>query len=102
MYLTMLDGELSREEYIEGWYSSKGIEDHLINVYLSRSYIMKYMKPDIYLPGGIMLQARYIYWSLYELDITTKITLSSLALTHSYRLSILLIKLEIRFKIKLR
>jgi hypothetical protein len=39
------------------------------------------MKPDIYLLGGIMLQAQNIYWSLYELDITTKITLSSLALT---------------------
>jgi len=31
MYLTtMLDGEVSSEGYIEGWYSSKGIEDHLI------------------------------------------------------------------------
>ena len=43
--------------------------------------LVEYMKQDIYLLGGIMLQAPNIYWSLYELDITTKITLSSLALT---------------------
>lgn len=43
--------------------------------------LVEYMKQDIYLLGGIMLQAQNIYLSLYELDITTKITLSSLALT---------------------
>jgi len=64
---------------------SKGEVDHtsvvLDNLASRKRELVEYMKPDIYLLGGIMLQAQNIYWSLYELDITTKITLSSLALT---------------------
>lgn len=39
------------------------------------------MQQDLYLIGGIMLRAQDIYLNLYHIDITTKITLSSLALT---------------------
>lgn len=64
---------------------SKGEVDHtsvvMDNLASRKRELVEYMKQDIYLLGGIMLQAQNIYWSLYELDITTKITLSSLALT---------------------
>lgn len=39
------------------------------------------MKQDILLLGGVMLKAQEIYWKLYKVDIESKITLSSLALT---------------------
>nr|GEV34281.1 DNA polymerase-like [Tanacetum cinerariifolium] len=43
------------------------------------------MKTDILLLGGVMQEAQNIYWKLYQLDIKSKITLSSLAL-NSFRL----------------
>lgn len=64
---------------------SKGEVDHtsvvMDNLASRKRELVEYMKQDIYLLGGIMLQAQNIYLSFYELDITTKITLSSLALT---------------------
>lgn len=39
------------------------------------------MKQDILLLGGVMQKAQEIYWTLYKLDIESKITLSSLALS---------------------
>jgi len=63
---------------------SKGEVDHtsvVMDNFASRKReLVEYMKQDIYLLGGIMLQAPNIYWSLYELYITTKNTLSSLVL----------------------
>jgi len=47
---------------------------------LRKVELLEYMKQDIYLLGGIMQRAQDIYWGLYEIDIVTKITLSSLAL----------------------
>lgn len=43
--------------------------------------ILLYMIQDIYLLGGIMLRAQNIYMDHYNIDITSKITLSALALT---------------------
>jgi len=42
---------------------------------------IEYMKKDIYLLGGIMLKAQEIYWKEYQISISKRITLSSLALT---------------------
>jgi len=42
--------------------------------------LISYMKQDILLLGGVMLKAQDIYWKLYNIDIVTKLTLSSLAL----------------------
>ncbi|GKD24808.1 DNA polymerase-like protein [Tanacetum coccineum] len=42
--------------------------------------LIEYMKKDILLLGGVMQKAQNIYWKLYQLDIESKITLSSLAL----------------------
>lgn len=43
--------------------------------------LIEYMKQDIYLLGGVMKEVQDIYYKLYSVDITTKITLSSLSLT---------------------
>lgn len=54
---------------------------HLDNLSSRKAEFLDYMKQEIYLLGGIMKKAQDIYWDLYEIDITRKITLSSLALT---------------------
>lgn len=41
------------------------------------------MRQDIHLLGGIMLKTKALYFEIYNIYITTKITLSSLALTIS-------------------
>jgi hypothetical protein len=46
-----------------------------------RNELVDYMKQDIYLLGGVMQKAQDIYWNLYKVDIESKITLSSLALS---------------------
>lgn len=46
-----------------------------------RPILEDYMKQDIYLLGGVMKKAQDIYWNLYKVDIESKITLSSLALS---------------------
>ena len=43
--------------------------------------VIDYMKQDIRLLGGVMLKAQEIYWGLFQIDIVTKLTLSSIALT---------------------
>ncbi|GJY98774.1 DNA polymerase-like protein [Tanacetum coccineum] len=45
-----------------------------------KEVLIEYMKKDILLLGGVMQKAQNIYWKLYQLDIESKITLSSLAL----------------------
>ena len=45
-----------------------------------KEVLIEYMKTDILLLGGVMQKAQNIYWKLYQLDIESKITLSSLAL----------------------
>lgn len=43
--------------------------------------LLDYMKQDIFLLGGVMSKAQDIYYRLYQLDVCTKITFSSLTLT---------------------
>lgn len=43
--------------------------------------LLDYMKQDILLLGGVMRKAQDIYWKLFQVDIESKITQSSLALT---------------------
>jgi len=58
-------------------YDELKVEDLLNN----RNELLDYMKQDIRLLGGVMQKAQEIYWKLYKVDIESKITLSSLALT---------------------
>nr|AVV32079.1 orf2565 [Helianthus annuus] len=68
---------------------SKGSLDYqdvrLDNLVSKKDELIEYMKQDILLLGGIMQKAQEIYFHLYQLDIVSKITLSSLALS-IYRL----------------
>ena len=56
-------------------------EVQVSNLIPLRHQLLEYMKQDIYLLGGVMLKAQEIYWTQYSVDIVTKLTLSSLALT---------------------
>ena len=66
---------------------SKGSIPHdeveVSNLIPFRSKLFNYMKQDILLLalGGVMSKAQDIYWALYKVDIVTKLTLSSLALS---------------------
>jgi len=64
---------------------SKGSIPHdevqVSNLITLRDQLLDYMKQDIRLLGGVMLKAQSIYWTHYKVDIVTKLTLSSLALT---------------------
>lgn len=64
---------------------TKGTVDHasvsLSNLSLDRGILLDYMKQDILLLGGIMQKAQEIYDQNFHLDIVTKITLSSVALS---------------------
>jgi hypothetical protein len=51
------------------------------NLVSMKKDLLDYMKQDILLLGGIMRKAQDIYWNSYKIDIESKITLSSLALT---------------------
>lgn len=53
----------------------------LSNLVSMKKSLLDYMKQDILLLGGIMQKAQEIYWKLYNVDIESKITLSSLALS---------------------
>lgn len=53
----------------------------LLNLASMKKSLLDYMKQDILLLGGVMLKAQEIYWTQYQVDIVTKLTLSSLALT---------------------
>lgn len=58
-------------------------EVEVSNIIPLRSKFINYMKKDILLLvlGGVMSKAQDIYWTLYKVDIVTKLTLSSLALS---------------------
>nr|UYK51798.1 hypothetical protein [Paphiopedilum micranthum] len=53
----------------------------LSNLVSMKNRLLDYMKQDILLLGGVMQKAQEIYWNLYKVDIESKITLSSLALS---------------------
>ena len=50
------------------------------NLNIMKESLIDYMKQDIRLLGGVMLKAQEIYWTQYNADIVTKLTLSALAL----------------------
>ena len=56
-------------------------EVRLENLVSMKKSLLDYMKQDILLLGGVMQKAQEIYWKLYKIDIESKITLSSLALS---------------------
>ncbi|CAA3018524.1 DNA polymerase-like [Olea europaea subsp. europaea] len=64
---------------------SKGTIQHdevqVSNLIPLQHQLLVYMKQDILLLGGVMLKALEIYWTICNVDIVTKLTLSSLALT---------------------
>jgi hypothetical protein len=51
------------------------------NILEKKEEVRTYMKQDIYLLGGIMIKAQELFWDKYKIDIVTKMTISSLALT---------------------
>jgi hypothetical protein len=53
-------------------------ESNLISM---KKRLLDYMKQDILLLGGVMLKAQEIYFLLYKVDIVSKITVSSMALS---------------------
>lgn len=53
----------------------------LSNLSSMKTSLLEYMKQDILLLGGVMQKAQEIYWGLYNVDIESKLTLSSLALS---------------------
>lgn len=63
----------------------KGNIDHnnlsQTNIEPQKKILLDYMKQDILLLGGVMLKAQEIYWKLFKVDIESKITLASLALS---------------------
>lgn len=56
-------------------------EVRLSNLASLQKSLLDYMKQDILLLGGVMQKAQDIYWKLYKVDIESKITVSSLALS---------------------
>jgi DNA polymerase type B, organellar and viral len=52
-----------------------------LNLVSMKKSLLDYMKQDILLLGGVMQKAQEIYWKLYKVDIESKVTLSSLALS---------------------
>lgn len=63
----------------------KGSIDHenvtISNLASKKEEYIEYLKRDVLLLGGVMQKAQEIYWKLFKVDIETKITLPSLALT---------------------
>ncbi|KAI5640986.1 hypothetical protein M9H77_00147 [Catharanthus roseus] len=53
----------------------------LSNLLIKKPELINYLRQDILLLGGIMKKAQEIYWTVYNVDIESKITVSSLALT---------------------
>jgi hypothetical protein len=51
------------------------------NLLIMKSNLLDYMQQDIRLLGGVMQKAQEIYWKFFNIDIDSKITLASLALT---------------------
>ncbi|KAL4341478.1 hypothetical protein GQ457_08G030630 [Hibiscus cannabinus] len=50
------------------------------NLNLHKEELIRYLKQDIHLLGGVMQNAQELFWSKFHVDIVSKITLSSLAL----------------------
>lgn len=46
-----------------------------------KTVLLDYLRQDILLLGGVMQKAQELYWNAYKVDIVTKITISSLALS---------------------
>lgn len=63
----------------------KGYIDHdnvtLENLGSNKKEYLSYLKQDISLLGAVMLKAKAIYFDLYQIDILTRLTISSLALS---------------------
>ncbi|KAI5669111.1 hypothetical protein M9H77_18964 [Catharanthus roseus] len=53
----------------------------LSNLLIKKPELINYLRQDILLLGGIMKKAQEIYWTVYNVDIERKITVSLLALT---------------------
>lgn len=84
--LTLLPGSLaSLGSTFCPLHGSKGEFDHKLvdisNLMEKRDEVLTYMKQDIYLLAGIMFHAQDLYFKNYKVDITTCLTLSSLAMT---------------------
>lgn len=45
----------------------------------NKNHLIEYMKQDIHLLGGVMKKAQDLIWTLYQVDIESKITQASLA-----------------------
>lgn len=56
-------------------------EVRLENLVSMKKSLLDYMKQDILLLGGVMQKAQEIYWKLYKIDIESKMTISSLAIS---------------------
>ncbi|KAG2481366.1 hypothetical protein PVAP13_J672500 [Panicum virgatum] len=63
----------------------KGVINHdnvsLDNLGSNKEDYLSYLKQDISLLGAVMLKAKAIYFDLYQIDILTRLTISSLALS---------------------
>lgn len=51
------------------------------NLVSMKNSLLDYMKQDIVLLGGVMQKAQEIFWEYFKVDIESKITLASLALS---------------------
>lgn len=60
--------------------SIKHSELSVSNLMVHREDVIRYLRQDILLLGGVMLKAQKIYWDLYRVDIEDVMTLSSLSL----------------------
>lgn len=56
-------------------------EVDVTNLKSNKKILLDYMKQDILLLGGVMQKAQEIYNAVYNVDIESKITVSSLALS---------------------
>lgn len=63
---------------------SKGSIDHndikVENLLDQRIELLEYMKQDIYILGGVMQKTQSIYWSSYNVDVVTNLTISAMAM----------------------
>ena len=65
--------------------NGKGVINHdsvsLDNLGIYKDDYLSYLKQDIMLLGAVMLEAKAIYYDLYQVDILNRLTISSLALS---------------------
>ena len=50
------------------------------NLETEKDKYLKYLRQDIHILGAVMVKAKEIYWDLYEIDILTQLTISSLGM----------------------